>query len=220
MSDDKRERTKHPSFGNITVTRCSGKSYLFGSDVEHYHCVNVQVCGATLERSLSHDWIFSDERIVDFYMTEAQWAHFVSSFGDGSGTPITIRGIGNKMMPETPKPPKETSKFRTEMAERVMIARDALVEAQSQLDEALTPGGKPLGKKALEQLRSKLHCAQLNIKENIKYVEDQFSEAMEERMSKAKIEFDAWVSQRLQRMGLEKALEDRTENPRGLPDKV
>jgi hypothetical protein len=195
---------KHESFGAVTVTRASGAGYLFGSDALHHHFVHIEVRHAELRRHLSHDWISSGggKPVTEIWMTEAQWARFVSSFGDGTGTPCTIRNIDGKDMEMAPEPTHFTSEFRDEVKKTVGTAVGTLDQLIGQLKEALLPGNKSLGKKELGVLMQGLEHAVMQVKSNLPYVEDCFNETMENKMSEALIEFEGIVSQRLRDIGV------------------
>lgn len=86
-------RTKHESFGNIQVTRPSGHAKLFQSPHRHQHFISIQIRHTELIRDLSRDWTFSSGLpLIEINMSEAQWAHFVSSAGIGEKALDTIYG--------------------------------------------------------------------------------------------------------------------------------
>ena len=99
------EKITHPAFGQVQVSRISGHTTLYDSEFNHAHYVRVTVHRSELNRSLSRDWHFAKSEIVEFDLSEAQWATFVSSFGNGSGTPCTLKFIaGQGHMPQIPEP--------------------------------------------------------------------------------------------------------------------
>lgn len=195
---------EHESYGAITVTRASGQGYLFGSDAEHHHFVHVEVRHAEMHRTLSHDWVSSSSRmpVVEFWMTEAQWARFVSSFGDGTGTPCTLRTIDGRQIEKTPEPTHFTSEFRDEIKKTVGKAATTLTELLKVLKESNLPGNKTLNKKEQGVLISGLEQAVMAINSNLPYVEECFNETMENKMSEALIEFEGITSQRLRDIGI------------------
>jgi|SRR5208282_347521 len=194
---------EHESYGAITVTRASGRGYLFGSDAEHHHFVHVEIRHAELHRSLSHDWVSSGGvPVTEIWMTEAQWARFVSSFGDGTGTPCTIRNIEGREMEMTPEPTHFTSEFRDEVKKTVGKAVVTLEQLMGQLKEALLPGNKALGKKELGVLLNGIEHAVMQVKSNLPYVEKCFDETMENKMAEALIEFEGITTQRLRDIGI------------------
>lgn len=220
--DGKTER--HNTFGRITVGRVSSTgTFLFDSDAKHHHFVRVEIDRAEVTRYLSHKRTHGWEHLLDFYMSEAQWAQFVSSFGDENGTPVTLRGVAGKDMGECPQPEYFRHQFADEVKERVEDAISSLRGTATKLDEALKPGNKPLGKKALAEVLSSIEQAIRQVTQNLPYVEKCFNESMEKKMSEAKIEFEAIVARRLQEMGLEsirKSLPEMETEHAALPETI
>lgn len=87
------EYETHPAFGSVSIHRVSSTpgAVLFDSDVQHGHYVVVRVDRADRERSLNRDWIHHPDvgKIVEFAMSEAQWASLISSVNT-SGVPCTL----------------------------------------------------------------------------------------------------------------------------------
>jgi hypothetical protein len=206
--DDDRKTYKHESYGAITINRSSGSAYLFGSDALHHQFVHIEIKHAEMNRDLSHNWIYSGGvPITEIWMTEAQWAEFVSSFGQGSGVACTIRGIEGRTMQLPPEPEHFTSEFKDEVKKTVGKAVGTLKGLTGQLDEALLPGNKALGKKDLGKLLSEINHAIMQIEANLPYVETCFEEEMEKKMSEAKVEFEAVVANRLREMGIQHVIQ-------------
>jgi len=194
----------HKSYGNITVTRCSSTgTFLFGSDARHHHFVHVEINSAEMRRDLSHNWLSPRKRLVEFYMTESQWAHFVSSFSDGTGTPVTLRYFNGEDMGACPPPEQQKSQFATEVKERVAKAIVGLKTIRDRIKASLMPNAKPLNKTELKKALSEVDSAVLQVEQNLPWIEKVFNESMEKKTTEAKIEFEAIVARRLQQMGLE-----------------
>src|SRR5690606_23288063 len=67
---------------------------LFGSDINHLETVTIHVFRCSRKRELNRDWKHQTQTLMEFEMSLAQWAAFISSFGDGSGVPATLRFLG------------------------------------------------------------------------------------------------------------------------------
>jgi hypothetical protein len=63
---------------------------LFGSALTHEQYLSVEISRAVLTRDYNADHYSNKEQIVRFNISEAQWARFVSSVGNGDGIPITL----------------------------------------------------------------------------------------------------------------------------------
>lgn len=201
LNDDTKVIT-HESYGAITINRTSGQTHLFGSDAVHHHFVHIQIRHAEMHRDLSHDWLYSGGLpVTEIWMTEAQWAEFVSAFGQGMGTPCTIRSIEGRELEMPPKPDHFTSKFKDEVKATVGKAVGTLKQLSRQLKEALLPGNKALGKKELGVLLGGIEHAVMQVESNLPYVEECFEETMEKKLSEAKIEIEGVLAARLRAIG-------------------
>lgn len=207
---------KHPSFGSISVSRIHGQVNLFGSDVTHGNFIEVQISECESRRSLSRDWYLSGKELISVWMTEMQWAQFVSSFNQGDGTPVTLRHLNGKVMPELPSPEKITSDFQKEVVATVQRSLDSLESVIAKIGTALAPNAKTPGKKDLHEMMRELEMSLMQFKNNLPFVEKQFTEAMEQKMTEAKTSFEGYINTRLRQMGLEsKALtEAKAEAPK------
>ena len=89
------ETHTHEAFGTVVLTMPQGGGMqgmsLFGSDIGHHQCISIEIHRAELTRDLGRDWIRSRELVAKVAMSHAQFAQFITSAGNGSGTPCTIR---------------------------------------------------------------------------------------------------------------------------------
>jgi len=197
---------KEPFMGTIKVSRCQGRADLFDSDVEHMHFIEVEISHADRTRHLSQNWIHGGNQIVSVWMSEIQWAHFLSSMNQGEGSPCTLKHIEGKRI-QGPKPAAapESKKFETEITETVNDSLNALKAAISRLTEATVPKAKTPGKTELNEMLDLLNTALREFQCNVPFVEKQFREHVEKQMATAKLEFEGYMTARLRDMGLEAA---------------
>lgn len=95
-------KTTHPAFAQIAASRVNGSTVLYGSDFVHYAAIRIRIHTSTQYRSLAHDRYHERENLVEVELSEAQWAHFISSLNMGSGSPCTLTSLGGKMVPGLP----------------------------------------------------------------------------------------------------------------------
>jgi hypothetical protein len=197
---------KEPFMGTIKVSRCQGRADLFDSDVEHMHFIEVEISHADRTRHLSQNWIHGGNQIVSVWMSEIQWAHFLSSMNQGEGSPCTLKHIEGKRI-QGPKPASapESVKFEQEITETVKDSLNALKACIAKLTEATIPKSKSPGKTELNEMLSLLNTAQREFTANLPFVEQQFKEHTEKMMATAKLEFEGYMTTRLRDMGLEAA---------------
>jgi len=95
--------TRHPAFGQIAVSRVSGRRTLYGSDFVHNGFVRVSIYGSEQHRTNSHDWPHHSNRpLIEVDMSEAQWGAFVSSFSSSEGARCTLVSVVGERKPEIP----------------------------------------------------------------------------------------------------------------------
>lgn len=197
----------HPAFGKITVTKpCGGGMELFGSALKHRSYVCVKIETAYLNRSLNTDWIHGDKTVLEIMLSESQWSHFVSSQGDGTGTPVTFRyrpEEGYRLMDVPGIESIETMKqtFRREVEED---CRKALAQANDLVAElrGLVEAGKA-NKGQLSSALGKLEQFTTNLPSHISFVQEQFAESMEKTVEAGKVEMESFVNNLAHTTGLE-----------------
>ncbi len=191
------ELHEHPAFAQIFASRISGAATLYGSDFRHQHFMSIQIKGSELKRSLSNDWMHSGEEYIEIYLSEAQWAHFVSSPNDGSGTGCTLQYLMGKTIPALPDPVDRKDQFKKEAIE---TCHEAL-ERINQLNEKINQ--MSISQKAKNELLGQSGRIQQSLTSSLPFVLDQFGEHMETTVERAKIEINAYTTQAIMRAGLE-----------------
>lgn len=180
----------HPSYGVVNLSRVTAQPgvRLFDSSITHNEFVSLTISGATRQRSLHHDWIFSDHHpIIEIEMTMTQWGALVSSFGQGSGTPVTLRRVNGEDIPYAPNESRlaETAREVAEAADHstseVRTAVQAVVEAFE----------NKAGRRDLGALINTLHHTANNLPRNMKYAADTLTRHAEDVVSKANADIEA-----------------------------
>lgn len=204
-----RERTvfNHPAFGRIVVTKPTGGGFeLFGSALKHQTMVCVKIETASLQRELNHDWISGGKYVTEFYMSESQWSHFVSSAGDGGGTPITFRirhGDDGKLM-KCPGIESNESMKQTYKREVRELCEEKLAEAVDLVEElkGLVAAGKA-NKGQLASVLGKAAQFSERLPGTMAFIQGSFAETMEKTVEAGKTEMEAFVHNLAHRTGLE-----------------
>lgn len=182
----------HPAFAAVRASRvqCNGQQ-LFGSDFAHQHYIQVEISEATLTRGLSRDWIHGGvQRLVSLALSEAQWAHFVSSLNAGSGTPATLEYAEGRGHVPGLLPPTATrqDQFADEARETLTDAMRALRQLEASIKAAKLPA------KTAKLLTDQAETARREIDANLAFVARSFGEFMETTTEKAKAEVDAYAA--------------------------
>ena len=190
--NEENKRIQHPSFGVITVTRatCNAPQPLFGSSITHHNMIRLELHTASVERHLSTDWISKERKLFEVEMSQNQWAEFVSSIGNGGGTPCTIRWDSNGSVADCPFNAKREEfyaefKAVTEKASQDVL--DAIAAAQELLDK------KSVTKSDRLELTRYLTNIKNGLKHTIPFIEKQFEEQVERTTTEAKAEIEAHI---------------------------
>lgn len=186
----------HPAFAQIAASRVSGSENLYGSEFNHQNFITISIKRSELHRTLSRDWPFPREELIEIAMSEAQWATFVSSLNNGSGVQCTISRIQGKTVPGIPAQPSKSERFAKEMNKAVSDVRDEIQKLLEELDG-------PLSKTKAAELRRKLEWVAGKVEDSTGFVAKQFDEHMEETTEKAKIEVNSYITSVVQRAGLD-----------------
>ena len=186
-----------PAFGQVSAARVNGRANLYGSDFSHNGYVTLSIKGSELRRSLSRDWHFEREQIIEIALSEAQWATLVSSLNNGGGVPCTLMWQQEKgLIPRLPDPEKRVDQFTAEMQEDFADAVAAVDVLKEQIK------GMGLSKKRTDELISQADLVSKKLTSSAPFVAEQFAEHMEEEVERAKVEIHGYASQLFQRAGV------------------
>jgi hypothetical protein len=197
----------HETFGLVGFSRITlggGGVRLFGSSIDHDHCIALRVYRAKKHRSLSKDWILSKNvPIVEVLLSPTQFAEAITSFSIGDGVPCTIRSINGERMGDVPSNNKREefdNEFEESTTKVAAYVDGALDTANSML------GGKR-GKSEMKGLIRELEMLKQQIESNLPFVKDQFDTQMDRTVMEAKGEIDATVQTAISKLGV-KSLKD------------
>jgi hypothetical protein len=186
---------KHPAWGRVTVTRSQGTPVaLFDSDIKHQHTVNVSLHTAKRKRDLHRDWIHTGKTKFEFQMSESQWAEFVASVGQGSGTSCTIRFDMSQDDPIVPG-----VMFESRLKQSSNEVRGAANEAIKHVMEAFEKVEEKPNKGNIRDLGYAIK----NLPSNLAFAADSLTEHMEGVVSKARADIEAMITHMAAERGLD-----------------
>lgn len=203
-----REKYSHPAYGEISVARSTvsgGGLELFGSDLHHRSVLTVTLKTASVDRHLNRDWVHADKQIASFYMSEAQWAAFVSSVG-GSGVPITFEtrapdDASLMRVPGIESAETMTEQFDREIREKCEGYIKTATELMQRIETALNDGKANKG--TLKELHDLARSLSVGMPNNMAFMQKQMTGAMEKLVTSGKIELEAFVNDMALRTGIE-----------------
>lgn len=187
----------HPAWVLVGASRINHSppgAVLFDSDIKHQHYVVVRVKRASRKRSLNHDWLGGRSEIIEFAMSEAQWASFVSSMNSGEGVPATLlfdASVEDKLVPGMPYQPR--------LKESMDEVRGAAAHAQANVEAAFAAYKE---RKTADNLRA-LEAAINNMTPNIAFAATSLTEHAENVVQRARADVEAFVATKARQLGLE-----------------
>lgn len=204
-------RTSHPSYGTIMFNRAyGGKTPLFGSSIEHSNVITMELRHADIERGLNRDWVYSKAPIAEIEMSYSQFAEAITSFGQGTGIPVTIRYTEK----DGKIPPcdfvSKREQFTDEFKGKI---KDAMNESQQLIQDVtdLFSQKKALTKADKEAVISKLRKLSMDLGCNLDFIADQFNEQMDKTVMEAKGEIESFCQNKINAIASTALVEHRDE---------
>lgn len=201
------EEFSHDAYGTVTMTTVhGGGTTLFGSDIGHSDRICIKVQRARLSRNLSNDWIHGASLpLIEFEMSHAQFAQFITSNANGCGTPVTLRyaaprGTQLEQMPGIKNAETKHETFRNEIAASSRKRLERAMTVVNDFEAMLATGKLKItdARKFHDSLRHELD----GLPGSMAFVVESAEEALEKATSDAKIEVESYVNSVAQRLGL------------------
>ncbi|HEX8885953.1 MAG TPA: hypothetical protein VF797_15805 [Noviherbaspirillum sp.] len=198
----------HPAYGRITLGKITagGGVNLFGSDLKHTNLVSLKINLADEQRNLHESRARSRGVVCEVVMSEAQWAHLISSSGMGDGNPCTFRmrpDEGYRLMDvpgiEREESPQET--YAREVQEKCTKYVEHAGKALAQVRELVAAGKANKGQ--LQALAGLLASVAEQMPSNMAFAQDQFAESMAKTVNDGKIELETFVTNLAMRTGID-----------------
>lgn len=203
--------TSHPSYGTLLFNRAYGeKTPLFGSSIEHSNVITMELRHADITRGLNRDNIFGNKPIVKVEMSYSQFAEAITSFGQGTGIPVTIRYTEKDgRIPECDFVSKR-EQFIGEFKEQT---NKAMKKSKELIDEVaeLFSSKKTLTKADKENILKKLNMLNSDIGSNIGFIADQFNEQMDKTVMESKGEIESFCQNKINTIASAALVEHRDE---------
>ena len=200
---------KHESFGVAGFFRRTGGNYnLFGSSIKHGSTVSLKIKRASRKRDLHQFWIHGEEELIEVLFSPNQFAQLLTSMNVGDGVPCTIQYVGRKKMDDCPA--VETRElFVQEFEDDVQKAMNDARKICNEVTELLSGKGN-ITQADRKAIIGKLGNLMQHINSNMPFVQSQFNEAMDDTVTEARAEVEAFVDNKIRSLGIE-ALNDEVQ---------
>lgn len=192
--------TKHPTFGVIGLSRCTGRVRLFGSHME----TNSSFIKLTIKRAehkfhLGQTWIHGSTHLCEVYLSPAQFAQMLTDMNFNDGVPCTIRHVKGEPDPgEVPEMPSEHKHIRDDVIEGLGGLSGKLKAAKATALEAI---GSRLPKATLATVTAAFDAAINDIGSGVPFATEQFQRAADRVETALKAEMDAVLTSVVTRLG-------------------
>jgi len=194
MSNE-RIKPQHPSHAAISVSRCTGRVNLFGSEIGlHDHFIAITIKKAQEHRDYGERHIFSREDIVEVYLSPVQWAELLTSMNAGDGVPCTLRFQAPNGVGRVEEPPRTQNELQVGLdygeneIENLGTRADALRTRIKVLRAKAS-----VSKKDLDEIAQEVDWLVSGVKRNLPFYLKQFKAAAVRTVTAAKADFDAWL---------------------------
>lgn len=209
--DEREWEFEHESFGVVQVSRTSSNppSPLFASPVKHGTFITLRIYPGQVNRRHHENVIhpLRNKAYIEVMLTDSQWARMVSSIGQGSGTPCTIRSINGKSVDlyELPTTRKSfDNDVKVSLQGLSTKIKKALDESISLLLEKDGKGKRRnLTLEERENIVNKLRDLLTEFEHNLPFMQTMFSENIDKETDYALLELHSLHNSLLKDLGLQ-----------------
>lgn len=137
---------------------------------------------------LNRDWIHGETTpIIEIEMSMAQFGALVSSFGDGSGVPVTLRYANGKQVQKPPYAPRTAESLR-EVEEATDRVFDRVADSVASLRKAFN---QKAGRVEMADQLRKVEWSVESAKPTTRFIAKSFTEHVENVVTKARADIEA-----------------------------
>jgi len=192
------EETKkqHESFGMIDVSRHTGRSQYFGSDLEHSGGVSITINKAEKVNRLNTDWFHSKEELIRIELTHNQFIDAITSGMNTAGVPCTIKAFSGKKVEQIDHVEDKKELFSNNM-------KEAHNEYKKRIDDISGLLNGSLGKRKVDEIKHELKVLKSHIESNTNFVMECFNEAMDKTVIEAKHTIANYIDHKVHSLGIE-----------------
>ena len=208
------ESEKHESYGMLGFSRVTinPPTNLFGSSIKHGNLITLRIHQAERRRDYQRDWISAGERLIEIQMSASQFADAITSMNIGDGVPVTIEYVkgdtwdkDKRQFRDSPPEVDFKTKAQGELKSEMEEMAERINELSKDAKEILERKGTTIKAGEKEKLLRDLEYLVQEVRSNIPFAHQCFTEAVEKTVTEAKGEIDATYQTMRERLG-DKAL--------------
>lgn len=199
----KRSEESHPSYGVIGISRITcgpPGTNLFGSSICHGNVIALRIHRATKQRNMKTNWHFASEPLIEVWLSPTQFSDMITSPNIADGVPCTIRYVGEDFQGECPEV-NQKQIYQNELKNKVS---DIMGEADKLMTQAikLLDGKGQIKAADRKSLLETIEKLRMEIRSNMPFAAECYNEAMEQTITEAKAEVEAFIQNKITQLGL------------------
>lgn len=198
----KEDRTikSHPAFGQVSFSRVSGDSKLYGSEITSGTFIRCTIRESEEHWHLHEKWYFANGIIAEFDLSPNQFATLLTSMNVGNGVPCTIRVKNGAQIEDFIDNETVHDLIQNDLKQDVSEISESVKRLQKEMNEIL---GKPtILKSDREKLKNIVAKIKQDIDCNMPFVLEQYQEAADKIAASSKAEVDAFVTRVINELGI------------------
>lgn len=198
----------HESYGVVQFSRVSGGGHrLFGSTTPATHFFTLVIRRGRRHLSAHDESFMYDHRyqpIVEVQLSAAQFAELITTMNVGCGVPCTITDVMGVRMSPVPRAPAALEHMYEDFRNRT---QDFVAKLEGSKAELASVLAKPnLNKADKQQINDLMNKVLMEVKHNMPFVLQTFSEHAEKVVQRGKTEVESFIQLALTKAGI-KAIE-------------
>jgi hypothetical protein len=206
---------KHPAYAQLSFSRRTStknsSDTLYGSAIRHQNTITMYVYPSKKYTSNYTERYFAERKpYIEVEMSESQFSEAITTLNIGSGVPVTLRSLKGEIIP---KCQEETiqEKTQNDLNQQLSQLANSLTKYQKEIDDILTKKGniKVADRKKLKNVYT--HFIQ-EISSNLPFLSECMQEALDKNVAAAKSDVEAFFTNTINKLGLEKLEDMKTQN--------
>jgi predicted transcriptional regulator len=200
--EDGRTIKTHPAFGQVSFSRVSGDSKLFGSEISSGTFIRCTIHESEEHWHLHQKWYYPDKIIAEFDLSPNQFAELLTTMNFRGGVPCTIRVKNNQSVEDFIDSETVHELIKEDIKQSSKDLSEEVKRLEKEMMEILDKSTlSKVSKKVLMDIVSSL---KRTINDNMPFILTQYQEATDKIQSSAKAEVDAFVTHTITQLGLKK----------------
>lgn len=197
------EPKSHESYGMLQLSRvtCQPPQALYGSSIRHGNMISLTISEGEKRRDYQKDYYASRKTLIQVDMSVTQFAEAITCMNVGEGVPVTIRRvIGDEKQREDCPEVNFKKLANEELKEEMAHLADNLAKLAKDSREILGSKG-PIKASDKKKLLTDLMFLEQEVRSNITFAHECFTEAVDKTVNQAKGEVDACYQTLRERLG-------------------